>query len=77
MRVEATNAIRYNGKVQKAGSVFEVDMKTGERLFRLGHVSPSAAPVREIAEAPAATERLLKELGTPSGMRGKGKGKVA
>lgn len=74
MRVEATNAIRYNGKVHKAGSVFEIDLKTGERLFQAGHLAPTTASIREVSEERANTEKLIEKLSAPVARKG-GKGK--
>jgi hypothetical protein len=75
MICEAINAVRYNGLTQRAGSVFETDARTGNRLFARGAVKPSAGPVREVAEKPAVTERLLKEVGSPTGIKSLGKAK--
>jgi hypothetical protein len=65
MRVKALNAIKFAGEMLKTGSVFEVDIKTGEKLFARGHVEPSTAACFKVPSKSLPGDVLIKKLGTP------------
>lgn len=65
MRVKALNAIKFSGELLKTGSVFEVDMKTGEKLFARGHAVPTNDAVVKTLPKVTSTAALVKRFGTP------------